>query len=336
MQPLKNNNYIQMKKYIILHISLLVILFASCKKEEVRDLDFEVTTELPAAWIYTIKDSVKFNVSGNPDVIYFYSGENGYNYDFRDRTSRNDGSLKLSFQIRVDNADGFAALASGNFKVVASTNFTGIYSTSPDLNVATSADSATLNKANWVDITNRFTIPTSGTPSLFYNSGEATINDLITNPNNPIYIAFLYKGNATGALGANGITIGSLSFYNKYTDGTQVNYNLVPGGTVSTVWKIVKAANTLNSWATSSTQLKFTSTLTASYSEDLAISNAFYPNLALPDKAVPIKNVTNSPITQYRYRFTKPGDYKVVFVASNNGASNQKVKIKTFVITVNP
>jgi len=115
-----------------------------------------------------------------------------------------------------------------------------------------------------------------------------------------------------------------------------VNYNLVPGGTVSTVWKIVKAANTLNSWATSSTQLKFTSTLTASYSEDWAISNAFYPNLALPDKAVPIKNVTNSPITQYRYRFTKPGDYKVVFVASNNGASNQKVKIKTFVITVNP
>ncbi len=332
------NNYKikSMKKYIILRISLLAIVFTSCTKEEVNDLAFDITTDLPAAWIYTVKDSVKFNISGNPDVIYFYSGENGFNYDNRDRTSRSDGSLKLSFQIRVDNVDGFAALASGNFKVVASTNFTGVYSTSADLNVAASADSATLNAANWVDITNRFTIPTSGTPSLFYNSGEASINDLITNPNNPIYIAFLYKGNSTGALGANGITIGSLLFYNKYADGTQVNYNLVPGGTVSTVWKVVKAANSLNSWATSSTQLKFTSALTTAYSEDWALSNAFFPNLAIPDKAVPIKNVTNSPISQFRYKFSKPGDYKVVFVGSNNGVSNQKVKIKTFVITVNP
>jgi len=154
--------------------------------------------------------------------------------------------------------------------------------------------------------------------------------------NHPLYFAFKSDGNSFGNLGANGITIGSLSLTSAYSDGSNTSYNLVPGGTVSTTWKVLKLANTLNTWATSSTQLKFTSTPTNLYSEDWAISNGFSPSLALPDVAQPIKNISNKPISNFKYKFTKAGDYKVVFMASNNTPNSIKVKIKEIYITINP
>jgi len=241
----------------------------------------------------------------------------------------------MSFQIRMDSLAGFTAVSSGNFKVLASTNYTAAYSTSADLVVAASLDSAMVNKATWVDISSRFTLPKTGIINTFYLSAEASLSDLIKVPTDPIYLAYQYKGNPTGNLGANGITIGSPVLFNTFSDGSTVNYNLVPGGTVSTTWKVLKSANALNFWATSTSQLKFTSPATALYSEDWAISNAFYPNIAVPDNAVGIKNISNNPISSYTYKFTKAGDYKVVFVASNNRPDNINVKIKEVNITVN-
>jgi hypothetical protein len=84
------------------------------------------------------------------------------------------------------------------------------------------------------------------------------------------------------------------------------------------------------------TQLKFTSSPTTDYSEDWAISNGFSPSLAIPDVAVPIKNITNKPINSYKYKFPKVGDYKVVFMASNNRPNSIKPKIKEIYITINP
>jgi Domain of unknown function (DUF5017) len=322
-----------MRNSIKIFFILLVVIFSiSCKKEVNNDVDFDVTT---ASKTYKLTDSIVFNITGNPDVISFYSGEAGHSYDNKDRVSRNDGNLKMSFQIRMDSLSGFTAVSSGNFKVLASTNFTAAYSTSADLVVAASLDSAMVNKATWVDISSRFTLPKTGTINTFYLSGEASLSDLIKVPTDPIYLAYQYKGNPTGNLGANGITIGSPVLFNTFSDGSTVNYNLVPGGTVSTTWKVLKSANALNFWATSTSQLKFTSPATALYSEDWAISNAFYPNIAVPDNAVGIKNISNNPISTYTYKFTKAGDYKVVFVASNNRPDNINVKIKEVNITVN-
>jgi len=322
-----------MRNSIKVFCILLVVIFSiSCKKEVSNDVDFDVTT---ASKTYKLTDSIVFNITGNPDVISFYSGEAGHNYDNKDRVSRNDGNLKMSFQIRMDSLAGFTAVSSGNFKVLASTNYTAAYSTSADLVVAASLDSAMVNKATWVDISSRFTLPKTGTINTFYLSGEASLSDLIKVPTDPIYLAYQYKGNPTGNLGANGITIGSPVLFNTFSDGSTVNYNLVPGGTVSTTWKVLKSANALNFWATSTSQLKFTSPATALFSEDWAISNAFYPNIAVPDNAVGIKNISNNPISTFSYKFTKAGDYKVVFVASNNRPDNINVKIKVVNITVN-
>ncbi len=314
--------------------SFILIFCNACKKEDVQEVNFNVSVTKN---LYNVKDTVQFNMEGNPDVITFYSGEPGRNFDYKDRTLRTDGVFKLGFQIRCDDPTGFVAMENKNFKVLVSNNFPGTYSTAADLNLAGSQDSAMVNKASWIDITSRFSLPntTSGTIATFYTV-TADLSDIAKTSVNPIYIAFKCDGKPFGSLGANGITIGSLSLSSSYADGTVANYNVLPGGTISTTWKILKLANASNSWATSSTQLKFTSAATSDYSEDWAISNGFSPSIAIPDVAVPLKNITNKPISSFKYKFPKAGDYKVVFMASNNRPNSIKPVIKEIYLTINP
>lgn len=318
------------------HYSIvLTVFFAlfSCKKEPVNDVEFEVVA---SATTYKVSDTVRFAITGNPDVITYYSGELGNNYVNRDRTSRTDGVLKLGFQIRVDNAAGFAALAANNFKVLVSNNFTSAYSTSVDPVAAATSDSLMANAASWKDVTSRFNIPTTGTVATFYTTTEAVLSDMATNPALPFYLAFKFDAPTAASLGTNGITISSLNLYNSYPDGSVVNFNLLPGSTVNAVWRIIKAANTNNSWTTSTTQLKFLSNATTAYSEDWAITTPLFPNLVLPDKSVTIKNINTNPVTSYAYKFSTPGVYNVVFVGSNNRVEGRKELVKEVTITIKP
>jgi hypothetical protein len=319
--------------YIILFI--LIIFLVSCRKNNTEDVNFTVVT---SDTTFRVSDSVRFAFTGNPDIISFYSGEPGSNYDFKNRVSKEGGTLNFSFQTRVDNVDGFTALAAGALKVLVSTNFKGTYSTSSDPLIAGSADSAMTNSATWTDITSRFFIPATGVTNTFYNSNEAEISDLVTSSSAPINIAFKYIAPTTPALGANGITIGSLLLYSTFPDGTTTNFNVVPAasGGVSAIWKPVRAANVANSWTFSSTQLKYISTLATAFSEDWAVSAPFFPKIAIPDKARTLKNISNNPLVNYAYKFSTPGRYKLVFVGSNNRVNEQKEVIKEITLTIKP
>ena len=319
--------------YIILFV--LIIFLFSCRKNNTEEADFTVST---SDTTFRVSDSVRFVFTGNPDVISFYSGEPGSNYDFKNRTSKEGGTFNFSFQTRVENVDGFTALASGALKVLASTNFKGTYSTSVDPLIAASADSAMINSATWTDITSRFFLPSTGVINTFYNSNEADLSNLVTSSTDPLNIAFKYAAPVTPALGANGITIGSLLLYSSYPDGTTTNFNVVPAavGGISPIWRIIKAANVANAWAPSSTQLKYTSTLTTAFSEDWAVSAPFFPKTAIPDKARTLKNISNNPLVNFAYKFSTPGRYKLVFVGSNNRVNEQKQAIKQIILTIKP
>lgn len=319
--------------YIILFI--LIIFLASCRKNNTEDVSFTVTT---SDTTFRVSDSVRFVFTGNPDVISFYSGEPGSNYDFKDRVSKEGGTFNFSFQTRVDNVDGFAALASGALKVLVSSNFKGTYSTSIDPLLASSADSAMTNSATWTDVSSRFFIPTTGAINTFYNSNEANISDLVTSSSVPINVAFKYMAPTTPALGTNGITIGSLLLNSTFPDGTTTNFSVVPAavGGVSSIWRPVRAANVSNSWTFSSTQLKYVSTLTTAFSEDWAVSTSFFPKTAIPDRARTLKNITNSPLINFAYKFNAPGRYKLVFVGSNNRVNEQKQAVQQITLTIKP
>ena len=302
--------------------------FASCYKDGPPAVNFNVTT---ADSVYSIGDTVIFKISGNPDNISFYSGDSGNNYAFRNQTTKNGGSVNFSFQIRASNDSVYPAINSGAFKVLVSNNFSGNYSTDSIASAANSADSALINAATWTDVTSRFAIPTSAANwalNTFYITPSVNISDVITNPNNPINIAFKFAADTTHYMGSNGISIGSLLLSSKFPDGSGTSFNVVPGGSKSSTWYVTNATNSLYSWATSSTQIKFIPKYSPTYTESWAISNAFYPDAAKPDIAVPIKNITQSPLTTFAYKFQQTGLHKVYFVASNDRVSGSSQVVR--------
>jgi acetoin utilization deacetylase AcuC-like enzyme len=68
-----------MKKMI--YVLLLALLgTAACNKKEVAPLHFQVTV---SGYSFRAGDTVQFVFTGNPDLITFYSGEDGHRYDHR-------------------------------------------------------------------------------------------------------------------------------------------------------------------------------------------------------------------------------------------------------------
>ena len=326
-----------MNHKIILGI-LLVITFSlgSCTKNGPSDVNFTVSTN---AKTYSVSDIVTFSMSGNPDIIAFYSGDSANNYDYRDRTSKTGGTINFSFQIRASNDSVLSAIVNGAFKVLVSNNFPGTYSTLPDSLSAKAEDSAMLNSTIWTDVTKRFTIPTTTANwavNTYYITPTVDISDLILNAENPLNIAFKFAADTTHYFGTNGLSLGSFVLKSVFPDGTGTSFNVVPGGSKSTTWTTSKTANPLFSWATSSTQIKFIPKYGTNYTEDWAISNGFYPNVAQPDLAIPIKNITQSPLTTFSYQFKQPGFHKVVFIASNNRVSGQNQVVREIDLNITP
>lgn len=69
------------KKYIA--ILGAAFLFAGCEHELVIPVDYDVT--LSEENTYKVGEPVEFKIDGDVDNIVFFSGEEGHNYDFRNR-----------------------------------------------------------------------------------------------------------------------------------------------------------------------------------------------------------------------------------------------------------
>lgn len=324
------------KKFIYLATIVLLTGLASCQKEKVDNVEnFNVYTA-GSVTTFRVGTNVSFVLSGNPDNISFYSGEKGHDYEFRNRVSRNDGDLRLSFQTRAQNTACFTALAAGALKVYFSNSFPARFSTLTNALLANSQDSMMLNTNNyWTDITGRFYIPSTGTASVYYPSGDTSLNDLITNPDYPCTVAFKMSGLSHGALSINGITIGSMNFYSKFPD-TTVRHNLEPGGSTGKIWKVVNAANAADSFYKTTTSLKYLGGATTTYSEDWAVSTSYNVTVYPADIGVAIKNISNNPLKSYTHKFTEPGLHKVVFVASNNRVNGRTEIIKEITVNIVP
>lgn len=76
------------KKKILFGLSLATtgLLLLSCEEEILRDTD-ETYVTLSETNTYQVGDEVRFQLHGNPDYVYFFSGEVGAQYEYRDRTT---------------------------------------------------------------------------------------------------------------------------------------------------------------------------------------------------------------------------------------------------------
>lgn len=299
-------------KYIICLLALLVLL--ACRKDAVKAPQFEVTTEKTA---YKVGDSVVFRFKGTPDIITFYSGEAGKEYQYKDRTEVEGGVTELEFTSRV-----LYGSQENNLRVLASTNFTGAY------------DVAGIAAATWVPINDRFTLPTAPAGGLSANtpSGKANMSDLVVK-GKPIYFAYQYVGEPSPGPATTQRTwrIVSWSLTNKFADGTVSTLaTLANAG-----WLSVDVENAANKWTVAADMIQLAPMGTLLRTEDWIITKPIYVTRVSPDKGTAIKDYSQRK-ENFTYIFQKPGTYKVTFVAANATAFDQKELVKEVQITVMP
>ena len=126
-------------------------------------------------------------------------------------------------------------------------------------------------------------------------------------------------------------TITNLSLINYLPDSTNTTLLDIP----NSAWLGVNMLNTTANWGVSTTSLKITGgAATAPSNESWVISQPINPSQVSPDNGVPIKNVSDNPVKNYPYVFTKSGVYTVTFDARNVNVYGNTKGIKTLTFTV--
>jgi hypothetical protein len=290
-------------KHIRLIIGMAALTaFVSCSKNlAIKPLSFDVTT---SSTTYRVGDTVHFNFTGNPDFIGVYSGEDGHNYDFRNRTTI-DGISQLQF---TSYAQFGTQLNTLQLKV--SNDFTGTY------------DATNVGQATWTDITSRATLSTgvNNTPS-----GIVDLTDFLAQKK-PIYFAFKFVGAASSTQKTwtiNNLTLNLLKADNTILPITDI---------ANAGWRQVNILNPAVVWTFNATQVRIAGG-TGPDNEDWAITKLLYLNNIAPDVAVAVKNITQI-VNSYDYVFTKAGTYKVVFLAANASGDAQESTTKEINLTI--
>ena len=291
--------------YILAATSVLFVL-ASCNKTlKIDPVSFEVTTALTS---YKVGDTVNFMFKGQPDMITFYSGEPGHNYENRDRTI-----AKGAPQMQFTSYSQYGT-QQNTLLLLVSTDFDGIY------------DSADIYKATWTDITNKATLSTGGPDE---PSGIIDLSPYVSD-NKPIYVAYKYTGESSSTQKT--WTIKDFQINLLQDDGSESSIADI----VSAGWKAVNIKNAQKVWSISASQLKIAGGGGGTDdNEDWLITSPLNTNKVLPDVGVAIKDITMA-MPGYSYVYTNAGSFKPVFVAVNATADGVKSTEKQLSITVAP
>ncbi|MGV3686336.1 MAG: DUF5017 domain-containing protein [Daejeonella sp.] len=356
----------KLKYYSILFAGLL---FGSCDKPglEADMPEFDVTTATA-----TVKAGVpvKFDIKGgDAQTISFYSGELLEEYSSKDGrvVDISGAGATMAFTSSVQ-----LGSQTNQLSIMASTNFTGDYSSLAKVKAAT-----------WVDITNRFAL---GTGTTFLASGTKDISDLFV-AGKPLFIAFRY---ITKPQAVNGINrqwfIQSFALNSKKLLDNAVSLPIADQASIGFV--IVdenkEKAPALSSVTATRLTLQGNTYLHAGlpqfdpnnpiFNKDNPIYNprdaAYQPSAVYkpfvpfdpaspfndpasehwavskgvmadkvdlgPSWSTPIRGITNPVLTEYLYTYKKAGTYKAVFVAANSTVDDQKQVVKEITITVTP
>ncbi|MBP1675087.1 MAG: hypothetical protein H6Q24_1225 [Bacteroidetes bacterium] len=350
------------------YMLLCMLILASCSKEiEVGDTpDFDVTTE---STTYKAGQEIKFTFTGdNVHNIWFYSGETLKNFDYREGRAIfvGDTGAIMSFQSSVQ-----VGTQTNQLSVLYSTDFNGDYSSLASIKAATWTDitslvalgtSATFKASGNLDITNMM-VP--GEPIYFafkYLTKPQETNGLVRTWYIQVF-AIASKAKLDGTINLPLTDQASAGF--RILDENPVN---APALSTITTTRITMIGNRykvatdplfdpnnpiydpLNpiydpkspQYQPTAVRPTFVPFDPASpwndpQSEHWAVSNAIRTdsvNLG-PDWSTPLKGATTtSLVTEYRYKYSKPGTYKAVFIAANNSIDEVKKVIRELTLTI--
>lgn len=283
----------------------MMACFTSCIKDEMAAADLQVTTDRTS---YKVGDTVTFNFAGNPDNIVFYSGEPGRNYALRERQFA-DNDLQINFSTFVQ-----WGVIYDNLKLMVSNDFNGVY------------DTQNIAAATWVDISDKAVfsdkldnVP-SGTVSLFpYVSKQDTAS---------LYVAFRYTDFQKKQ--QNRWIVRSFNANKVSPEGQVSNMaTMATGG-----WKAVSFLNDKQTWTITAAQLlMYGGVATDTDNDDWVISKGFKVRESVADNGVALKNISTQ-MQEYKYVYTKPGNYEVVFASYSVWYSGEKHALKTLKVEV--
>lgn len=301
-----------MKYKIVSIATIALIMFSACT----NDLDQKIVFNVSASSIGSkvIGDTiivsksvpVKFDFSGNPDFINFYSGEPGKEYSKRDLTiSPVDETTSV---LKFSSMPQYGTIA-GTLKVYLSTSFTGLLQNNKAL------DSATVVSHSWVDITSLCNLPTTS------GSMKDAVVPLQDYLGKNITIAFKYKTTQNTSTQPTW-EVSNLQIVNTLTSGTSYTFNASSMGfgaldmlSATAPYKITSGSGNwdLSSIAASPSKMRVQSSGAGlPINEDWLISSPRLVNSRTPDVGMSIKAMANR-LDSYQYTFNNAGTYKVTF-----------------------
>ncbi len=310
-----------MKNKIIIPLFFFAAVFTACEKTDVAP-ELSVTIN-PDQVVNTINDTLvvykgealEFQLSGTPDLLTFFSGEGGKAYANRNRTIA-AGTAKLDFLYNSNRVS-----ASNVIDVLASTDFKGVY------------DSLNVKAAKWDTLTHPDmkaylnTAVAKAMPTIDlskYGSGQAVfiayrlvINSAIRY-SNPTFSSFLirnYQNDGNVSTVVADCTAAGMSFV---TMSENAKWKLNgPGNAAFRLNSNTITVNTATFPAASAVDSVFNAT-DGRLHEMWAISKVLYLDKTSPDVGVNVKDIQQG-IENYKYTYTKVGNYTVTFVGSNTG-----------------
>ena len=296
-------------KKIIAIVILSATLVSCTKRYELAPVDdFSVTLEKNT---YKVGEPIQFIFNGEPDNIVFWSGEPGRKYEFRERSVVQGNTIGLNFKSFAQ--FGPSPVDQSTLKLLISTDFNGKY------------DSTNILAATWEDITGK-AILSSGqdqTPS-----GNIDLSEFAARNKN-MALAFRYKTAVIKPESAQNrwvIRSFDLKSVNEQKEETAIATMATAG------WSSFSFSGPTTKWSVTSAQL-LTVTNPLALDDDWVITKQFNPNKTNPDKGETIKNISQN-LYEYRRTYTKPGVYKVTFVATNANVKESASAIKEMEITI--
>lgn len=304
-----------MKKIFYFSIALISLVIISCRKDEPGTPTFDVSVDQNTV---NVNDSLTFHFDGTADVVTFYSGELGKEFQYKDRTNVDGLKLQLTLGTRV-----LYGIQTDNLSLLCSNDFNGQYTP------------AGIKEEQWTDITKKFTLsptPASQAATVTTTSGPVDLSEYVVK-DKPLYFAFKYKSDTSATTALGGRTWRVYAF-----DLEAVAAN----GVVSTItkaqtggWTSIDIKNHANKWTiASAAPFLFFAPLNTSPSLDWVVSAPFQPTLVNPDKGTPIKAFLGKTPEGYKYAFKTAGTYKVTFIAKNVNGEGDKEVIRELDITV--
>lgn len=325
-------------KNIFIYLSAMAVI-CSCGHDIADEAYFNVTTASDNN--YVVGQPVTFNITGDIDNILFFSGEQGSEYQHKDRYSVpvedvNSASLSLEYQPRYGDA--------GSLEVWISNKFAGLDGQNGEADRKTIAemvktmkdwkrlDYAEGNSQEWteqnylltdsLDTKQNFTLAFHWNPKRYCD--KDTTGQIIKYLNQRTYWLNGKINLDIKNVEALPIDLSELSFVtlsmNEEVDAYHKNSGngsiVLNSENADLIFQGVGQADSLN------------------YAIDAwAISQPIDLNMVQNDKGIVIKNQQNY-LKSYSYTWNEPGTYKVVFVGTNSNIMDSSMMIQEFTVTI--